>query len=177
MKQTLISAGVAILLVGGFYLAKSYYLKSNVKQGAAAKEIISELPDGSDFKLSDLKGEFVLLDFWGSWCGPCRESHPELVRLYTQHQGKGKPGFEIVSFGVEKNKENWIAAIKDDHLDWPFHLVSTTLFDHPVIKSYNVKQIPTRFLINPEGVIIAVDPDLQQVSKLISEYSSDSNRR
>ena len=125
--------------------------------------------------MSELKGKYVLLDFWGSWCKPCRESNPELVRLYNEfHKAafREAAGFEIVSYGVERNMERWIAAIAADGLIWPYHLVSADMFDDPVVREYKVKQIPTKFLISPKGVIIAVDPTVFEIRKLLDSYLS-----
>src|SRR5688572_30834364 len=153
MKQIIISVCVGIVLVAGYYFGKSLYLKPDIEQGINAVEFTATLPDGSEIALSQLKGKYVLLDFWGSWCKPCREEHPKLVDLYNKFHVSNNDdnGFEIVSFGVERYLENWQRAIKDDQLEWPYHLVSTNLFEHPIVEAYKVKQIPTRFLINPEG--------------------------
>ncbi len=160
------------MLVGAFYVGKKFYLKPRLEQGIEAYEIEGNLADGSDFKLSELKGKYVLLDFWGSWCKPCRESHPELTRLYQEFHGvifKDADGFEIVSFGVERNSDKWKEAIMADSLSWPYHLVSLNLFTSPIVEAYNVKQIPTKFLINSSGIIIAVDPSLEQISQLLRD--------
>ena len=173
MKSTLITIGIAIILVSVFYFGKRYYLKPKIEIGVRAAEVSGKLADGTSFSISDLKGNYVLLDFWGSWCKPCRESHPELIRLYNEFHSadyKDASGFEIVSFGVERNKRNWAAAIEEDGLVWPFHLVSDDLFNSPVINTYNVKQIPSKFLINPKGIIIAVDPSIEQVSSILRSH-------
>lgn len=173
MKQIIISVCVGIVLVAGYYFGKSLYLRPDIKQGTKAKEITSILPDGSEFALSQLKGKYVLLDFWGSWCKPCREAHPNLIQLYNDFQKadfKNASGFEIVSFGVEQNEKHWKSAIAQDGLLWPYQLLSTDLFNSAIIKKYNVKQIPTKFLINPEGMIIGVDPPLNEVRRILNEY-------
>jgi thiol-disulfide isomerase/thioredoxin len=173
MKSTLITIGIAILLVSVFYIGKRYYLKPKIEVGIKAADISAKLADGTSFSLSDLKGKFVLLDFWGSWCKPCRESHPELIKLYNDFHSadyKDASGFEIVSFGVERSKATWAEAIRDDGLDWPYHLVSGDLFNSPVVNKFNVKQIPTKFLINPKGIIIAVDPSIEEVSVILRSH-------
>jgi len=104
-------------------------------------------------KLSDLKGKVILLEFWGSWCGPCRKAHPKLVEIYNDFKNKG---FEIFGVGAEVNREQWINAIEKDGLTW------TNVTDFKGDKNeaaliYGVSQYPTNFLIDRNGVIIAKD--------------------
>jgi thiol-disulfide isomerase/thioredoxin len=170
MKNLLVTTGMCVLIILGFYLAKHFYLKPRNITGDKASEISGQLPDGSAFSLNSQKGKYVLLDFWGSWCGPCRETHPQLVELYNRFHDqrfKDSDGFEIVSIAVEQNRENWMAAIQSDGLSWPYQLITIGDFETPIIKSYNVKQIPTKFLINPLGIIIAVDPTIDEVAKIL----------
>ncbi len=172
MKNLLATTGMFILIFVGFYLGKRYYLKPKNITGDIATELSGQLPDGRSFSLHDLRGKYVLLDFWGSWCGPCRLSHPGLVELYNYFQNQhftDADGFEIVSIAIDQNKDSWIAAIKADGLIWPYHLVAMGGFDTPMIKSYHVRQVPTKFLINPKGIIIAVDPTLEEVSKMLKK--------
>jgi len=167
----MISTLVAIVI--GFYIIKGYVLKPSIRQGEKSKEIAGVLQDGTTFHLSDLKGQFVLLDFWGSWCAPCIQSHPALVSLYQQYHGKSykdASGFEIVSIAVESKGNNWSYIIEKDNLNWKYHLLADNLFESPVVKAYNVKQLPTLFLINPECLIIAVDPSLSDVSGLLTDH-------
>ena len=99
-----------------------------------------------------------------------------MVELYNRFQNqhfKDSNGFEIVSIAVEQNRESWASAIKTDGLIWPYQLISLGDFDTPIIKSYHVKQIPTKFLINPKGIIIAVDPTLDEVAKILETKASD----
>jgi hypothetical protein len=98
------------------------------------------------------------------------------VELYNRFQNqdfKDSGGFEIVSIGVEQNRNSWASAIQADGLTWPYQLISLGDFDTPMIKSYNVKQIPTKFLINPKGIIIAVDPSLDEVAKILETKTLD----
>lgn len=172
MKSTLLFFAVAIIAFIAIRIGKNLYLKPKNITGADSIEINGTLPDGSTFALSDLKGRFVLLDFWGSWCGPCRKSNPELVALYQKYNGEtftDAEGFEIVSIGLENNKSRWEQAIQNDGLIWPYHLMESSSFDSPATLAYTVKQIPTKFLINPKGVIMAVDPGIREISKLLDD--------
>ena len=170
MKSMLLTVGLAILVLIGFQVGKKLYLKPNNITGEKAIDISGELPDGTPFSLSNLKGKYVLLDFWGSWCGPCRQTHPQLVSLYSKYNKqpyKDAEGFEVVSVGLEQSRGNWENAILQDHLIWPYHLMEKGSFDAPQVKAYGVKQIPTKFLINPEGILMAVDPSFEEIAKVL----------
>ncbi|MEP6646089.1 MAG: TlpA disulfide reductase family protein [Saprospiraceae bacterium] len=170
MKSMLMTIGISLLLVIGYYAGRAYFLKPHLVQGQKASDITAQLADGTLFTLSDLKGKYVLLDFWGTWCGPCLQSHPALVQLYNQFHGKAfkdASDFEIVSVAVEASDRNWIQVIKTDGLRWPYHILASHLFESPVVKAYNVKQLPTKFLLNPEGIIIGVDPSMSQITKVL----------
>jgi len=176
MKDMLVTIGLSLLILLGYYAGRAYFLKPRLVQGQKAFEIVDKLPDGSPFALSDLKGKYVLLDFWGSWCGPCLESHPAIVQLYHRFHGQkftDGTDFEIVSIAVESNDRNWKYVISEDELIWPYHLLGTQLFKSLVVKAYNVKQLPTKFLINPQGIIIAVDPSISQIIKLLESRLKD----
>ena len=180
MKSIVVTVFICLALLVVYYFGKSYFLKPRLEQGTEAAAITGILPDGSAFSLENLRGKYVLLDFWGSWCVPCRESHPALIELYNRFHSipfRDASGFEILSFGIERNSSSWEDAIRQDSLFWPYHLVSTDLFRSPVPKAYNVRQIPTKFLINPEGKIIAVDPSLDQTREILKRQLLVTNNR
>ena len=120
--------------------------------GAMAPDLAFENPEGKIMKLSDLKGKVVLLDFWASWCRPCRVENPNVVRVYQQYHDKG---FEVFSVSLDRDKASWIKAIKDDGLIWANHVSDLGYWQSKGAKIYGVSSIPATFLIGKDGRIIA----------------------
>lgn len=104
-------------------------------------------------KLSDFNGKVVLLEFWGSWCGPCRRTNPELVNIYNEFKGKG---FEILGVGAEKSKEDWLKAIEEDKLCWT-NVTDLKGDKNKAALIYGVSYYPTNFLIDKTGTIVSRD--------------------
>lgn len=125
------------------------------QKGSEAPDFELESPKGKAIKLSKLKGKLVLIDFWASWCGPCRGENPNVVQAYEKYNKRkftnGK-GFEILSVSLDKDEDKWIQAIKDDGLDWKNHGLDK---DGVVAKLYSVTSIPKAFLIDGDGNIVA----------------------
>ena len=126
--------------------------KSNNSGKRIAPEIVLKKPNGSDIRLSQLRGKYVMIDFWASWCGPCRKENPNMVRLYNEHKDKG---FTIFSVSLDKNAEAWKAAIEKDGLIWPNHGSDLKMWSTPLISLYNFNSIPHTVLVDKEGMIIA----------------------
>lgn len=126
------------------------------KPGTVVKDI--EMPDtsGQIIRLSDLRGKVVLIDFWASWCGPCRKENPNVVKAYKEYNADG---FEVFSVSLDKKgaKERWIAAIKKDGLLWPYHVSSLEGFSTQAARDYAVNSIPFTVLIDAEGKVIATN--------------------
>jgi len=139
---------------------------SLVKVGEAAPEIDLPDPDGKNRKLSDLKGKVVIVDFWASWCGPCRRfGNPELVKLYNEHKGKN---FDIFNVALERTPTNdrWVAAIEQDKLVWPNHVIDRT---RQVSSVYGASSIPRTFLVDTDGKIAAINPRGKALEDAVSK--------
>lgn len=117
-----------------------------------APEIVQADTTGKMRKLSDLKGKYVLLDFWASWCGPCRRENPNVVRLYNKYKPKG---FEIFSVSLDQTRDRWIKAIQDDGLIWENHVSDLKYWSNEAARTYSVQSIPTTVLLDKSGTIIA----------------------
>ncbi len=122
--------------------------------GAIAPELAFKDPDGNIRKLSDLRGKVVLVDFWASWCGPCRRESPNVRNVYAKYHDKG---FEVFSVSLDRDYNSWVKAIKDDQLVWPNHVSDLKYWSSEAAAIYGVRSIPCMFLLDKEGRIVAKD--------------------
>jgi thiol-disulfide isomerase/thioredoxin len=144
--------------------------------GMPAPDITLNSPDGTSYSLSDLKGKVVLIDFWASWCGPCRKANPHVVEVYHKYKDKGFTVFSVSLDGIDartksrypseeqyeegliQSKKRWVEAIEKDQLAWPYHVSELSKWDTKAAKQYGVSSIPRTFLIDREGNIAAINP-------------------
>ncbi len=166
-----------IILIVGFHFGKKLYHQPDYSKGDIAPNFIGTMPNGETFELNDLQENFILLEFWGSWCSDCRKSHPALVELYQKFHNKkykNAKNFEIVSVGLEQREINWKNAIQRDGLIWKYHTAEFStrgqkMFEQPLASDYGITWAPTSFLINTEGYIIKVNPSKITLEKFLTE--------
>jgi len=140
-------------------------------EGKMAPDFSEALPNGEMMSLSDLRGNVVLLDFWASWCGPCRRENPAVVALYEKYKDKG---FTVMSVSLDKDREKWLAAIERDNLSWPNHVSDLKFWQSKAAKLYGVSGIPFTVLIDKEGKIIKTKLRGPQLEQELARIFGDS---
>lgn len=158
----LLLVGTIVLLAGSLVYRQwneRRYSELGVKVGQTAPEI--ELPDtaGNKIKLSSLRGNYVLVDFWAAWCRPCREENPNLMvafETYSKKKMRDGAGFKILSVSADENAGAWKRAIHDDLLRGPIHVSDLNGWNSPAMADYGVRSIPHNVLVDPDGKILAV---------------------
>lgn len=133
--------------------------------GRQAPDFTQPDVNGNDISLSSFSGKYVLVDFWASWCGPCRKESPNLVKAYEKYKQKN---FEIFGVSLDQNKEKWLKAIKDDHYTWP-QAGDIKGWENAAARAYGIQGIPFNLLLDPNGIIIARNLRGEALEKKLNE--------
>jgi len=143
--------------------------KESPEVGEIVPDFQAPNPNGKLVSLYDTKEKFTVIDFWASWCKPCRDQSPELVDLYNTYQSKG---VTIMSVSLDRNNERWLQAIKSDNLNWT-HVSNLKHWQDPIAAEYNVRSIPELFLIDDRGAVLARSHDLASIKSILKNATAD----
>ena len=152
-----------------FLMIISLNLFSQMTTGQNAADL--SLPDqnGKTVSLSEFKGKVVLLDFWASWCGPCRHNNPKLVKLYNKYHEKG---FEIYGVSLDEDMKSWKKAVRNDKLNW-VQVIDDKGWDARSIATYGINFIPSSFLIDRDGVIRTINAEGPELESSVKDLLKD----
>lgn len=164
---------------------KAQMAAAKIKLGEEAPEIALPDPDGKIRKLSDYRGKVVLIDFWASWCGPCRKANPKVVEVYKKYKSQGFDVFSVSLDGIDSRtaqrypdqatineqmkvqKQRWLDAIAQDQLEWRGHVSDLKKWECAPAQEYGVRSIPQTFLVNRDGKILAINPRLDLEEQVV----------
>jgi len=163
-----------VLVLG--YLGRQFYMAPKVVNGENAPKITGTLLNGEPFDLKDLQGKYVLVDFWGSWCGPCMVEMPGIKMInqkYKNAQFKNADGLTLVSVAIERDENRWKRAVNRIGMPWKHHIADLTtsfkFINSPIASEFGVKQVPSKFLLDENGVIIGVNQSIEELDNFLEK--------
>ena len=151
------------------FVSEKVRILKQVSIGGKVSEITAPNPDGEEISLYNNLGTYTLIDFFGSWCGPCRSESNHLNRMYTQHNDQG---FEIFGFGIEFEQQSWLRALDQDNRTWT-NVSNVDGYDGEIAREYAITSLPKNFLVDKNGTIIAKDLHGKELEEKLAELFSE----
>jgi peroxiredoxin len=147
-----------------FIIANTFIVNAQIKVGDKLPAIKLKSSRNSDVNLTSFQGKYILIDFWASWCGPCRLGNKKLVKL---HNGVSADKIEIIGISIDTDANKWLRAIEKDKIKFT-QLIDPKGFDANAAILFGVEELPSKFLFNTEGILIAKNPTEDEITKLIT---------
>lgn len=168
MNKKNITILVVLFLLGGLFWAIKSTLRvaEGIEIGYQCPEIQGKDFNGNSYTLSNYRGNIVLVDFWASWCAPCRKFNPALVALHKKYASKG---FIVFSVSLDSDVSDWKSAAQKDTLSWKEHICDFKGWESPLLQIFKIEQIPSNILLDKDGIIIGKDLDEEQLEKRLEE--------
>lgn len=151
-----------------YFIYQFMYMKPTFMVGEKVPDFSTRTIDGAKFSIDDVKGKLVLMEFWGTWCGPCRKQMPELSKLYRTYKDSLHGTFEIVSLAMDDDTTALRNVIIKDTLSWPYHLREPKNGGE-ISALYQIKSIPTSYLLNDQLQIIKVNPSIEDLKDMLQK--------
>ncbi len=154
-----------------YFIYQFMYMKPTFMVGEKIPDFNTRTIDGAKFSIDELKGKLVLIEFWGTWCGPCKKQMPELSKLYRTYKDSLHGTFEIVSLAMDDDTTLLRNVINQDTLSWPYHLREPKNGGE-ISALFQIKQIPTSYLLNDQSQIIKVNPTIDELKALLQKVDN-----
>jgi thiol-disulfide isomerase/thioredoxin len=165
----MLKSALSIIFIFSLQLLLLSPVLAQIKKGDVAPDFSVKDTSGTNISLYDLKGKVIILDFWASWCGPCRAANPELVKIYQDYHDLG---LEVFSVSLDDKKEPWLKAISKDKLTWKWHGTDYKGWDSMPAMLYGINAVPTSILLDKEMNVLLVTHEMRDVQKKLKDVFS-----